>query len=996
MKLFTQKGTVHKIIIAIVIVLLFNFISPTISSASAAGTAGGILFEPIKDLLLVISDGIINVTQKMLFGIDMSFLILQYEPQGIFDWIGEHFAVIAGVTIGVIVAGAGLAGSTVTGGATLPAIAAGVKIITGSIATGVLWGAGTGVGVNAVASIFDTNTLPEKLKLPMFVLSPEEIFSNKIALLDVNFFNPNEYKDISTQVGEGLEQKSTALVLQPTISAWYYALRNLAIVALLSILVYTGIRIIISSSADDKAKYKQRLMDWLVAMCLLFFMHYIMAFAVTVTQEITRAVLSVNKTYVVAIGDIDETNGKRQLSKYVYEDGKEVFDFSTGSTGAVLKDAEIIIPAVDENGNEISGKYYIQWPGNLMTKARMELQLEPIDKSQDEVLMRQFGYTLIYLALVIYTMLFLYRYLKRLLMLTFLTIIAPLMAMTYPLDKMKDGSAQGFNTWLKEYLYNLLIQPVHLILYTVLIGSAIDLAADNLIYSLVALGFILQAEKLLRKFFGFDKASTVEGGSALGGALAMQGLNMVAKAFGKGSKGAKGGGKGPDASKLPAGVRKGDKGYDADSLYNGAFGSNSNNEGDNSNNPGSEPLEGNNGSQIGGENGQDRNSGDTNTNLGGEPLEGNNRNTQSGVDDNDIRFADPGLEAAEALRDNGYAIEDGLADIGAETGEALNYNENDMLGSNIRYGNGTIARVRPIQQRNFANNANELGNTTTQSGTVNGRSTLRNRIYGQQVPRNTGTETLTSGTNNTSINGAIARNTNSNSIDNRNTRNSKLRNIAKTAGSAAKYIGPRAANFAAKTAVKTTLAGAGAMVGMAAGLVSDNYGNVGKFGLAGGAAGLAMSPGAIGTAGSVKQMGNDMVAAAEKEYAATHTADELEARQNKQADAAWMRDKERVKYYQDKMNVSKKEAQRIMKEEAIEYRKHGITDDKAIIKAMKYKDEDFGESRTSKERILLAQLASGVSKQKDIEQVEKGFKRRGIKESESRKYINAINKFNNW
>lgn len=80
-------------------------------------------------------------------------------------------------------------------------------------------------------------------------------------------------------------------------------------------------------------------------------------------------------------------------------------------------------------------------------------------------------------------------------MLAFLTIIAPLMAMTYPLDKLQDGSAQGFNTWLKEYIFNLLIQPVHLILYTVLIGASMDLIADNIVFALAALGFILQAEK---------------------------------------------------------------------------------------------------------------------------------------------------------------------------------------------------------------------------------------------------------------------------------------------------------------------------------------------------------------------------------------------------------------------------------------------------------------------------------------------------------------------
>ena len=50
MKFYTEKTITNKIIIALVIVTLLNFICPNISSASI----GGILFEPIKDLLLVI------------------------------------------------------------------------------------------------------------------------------------------------------------------------------------------------------------------------------------------------------------------------------------------------------------------------------------------------------------------------------------------------------------------------------------------------------------------------------------------------------------------------------------------------------------------------------------------------------------------------------------------------------------------------------------------------------------------------------------------------------------------------------------------------------------------------------------------------------------------------------------------------------------------------------------------------------------------------------
>ena len=76
----------------------------------------------------------------------------------------------------------------------------------------------------------------------------------------------------------------------------------------------------------------------------------------------------------------------------------------------------------------------------------------------------------------------------------FLTVIAPLVAMTYSLDKISDGKAQAFNMWLKEYIGNLLIQPVHLLLYMILISMAFDLASQNIVYTLVAMGFLMPAE----------------------------------------------------------------------------------------------------------------------------------------------------------------------------------------------------------------------------------------------------------------------------------------------------------------------------------------------------------------------------------------------------------------------------------------------------------------------------------------------------------------------
>lgn len=63
------------------------------------------------------------------------------------------------------------------------------------------------------------------------------------------------------------------------------------------------------------------------------------------------------------------------------------------------------------------------------------------------------AYTIMYLALVLYTVMFTFTYFKRFLYMAFFTMIAPLVALTYPIDKVKDGKAQAFDMWFKE-IYN--------------------------------------------------------------------------------------------------------------------------------------------------------------------------------------------------------------------------------------------------------------------------------------------------------------------------------------------------------------------------------------------------------------------------------------------------------------------------------------------------------------------------------------------------------------
>jgi len=304
----------------------------------------------------------------------------------------------------------------------------------------------------------------------------------------------------------GAETQTLGLQLKETIAKWYYAIRNFALIAMMIILIYIGIRILMSGLSSEKAKYKNMLMDWVVAVCLIFIMHYIMAFSMNIVESV-GVVFGAVKDEEAAY-----TQGKKYAALYEYDPG----------VARALEDAGVNVDELRETDPE-TGIEVIRWDAkNIVGIARVEAAL---NNSGSYLYM---GYVMCYLVLVFFTVFFLFTYLKRALYLTFFTIIAPLVAMTYPIDKLHDGKAQAFDMWLKEYIFNLMIQPVHLLLYTILISSAFELASTNILYTITAIGFIMPAEKFLRKMFGFDKAQTPGflSGPA-GAALMITGFNKL-------------------------------------------------------------------------------------------------------------------------------------------------------------------------------------------------------------------------------------------------------------------------------------------------------------------------------------------------------------------------------------------------------------------------------------------------------------------------------------
>lgn len=519
MKIIKTKW--QKLIISLfIIITLFNVVFPTYAHADFGGT----LFQPIAELICAIGDSVLNIMQQMMLPGAPKAVVERSAGDLIaedlkntgnpLDWVqGAKMSVDSWFAkqplLGDLYRGAT---SFIKGFNPLNIAKNWVREVKKNGILGVINPLNyTSLGaINSEFQDFGEMFYENKALTPFILYSPYAIFSNSVPALDINFINPsvgfvggtikyslangkwdlfnglqkvdeNDQKDansIDTTYTEDEDadpmKGNVAKQLQSTIATWYVALRNISIVAMLSVLIYVAIRIILSSTAGETAKYKTLLKDWLIGLCLLFTLHYMMAFMLKSVEIITDLFSSAMSDYEL-------------ISEKYTEDG--------------LKEASVNIDP-------------------FMTISRMSAVGMADSQTIETDLGTEFSYTLVYLVLVFYTLIFTWKYIKRFVYIAFLTMISPLVAFTYPIDKMQDGSAQAFNMWMKEYIYNVLIQPVHLLLYIILIGSAIDLASENLIYTVVATGFLLEAEKIVKSLFGFNKASGGSLSSAItGGAI---------------------------------------------------------------------------------------------------------------------------------------------------------------------------------------------------------------------------------------------------------------------------------------------------------------------------------------------------------------------------------------------------------------------------------------------------------------------------------------------
>ena len=309
----------------------------------------------------------------------------------------------------------------------------------------------------------------------------EDIIYNRVPALDIDFFdvelkkfsnrtleqaqNSNEgetiqenYGAIGSEISENIRggevqvvsKDSVIYVLRNIVATWYIIIRQFSIIVLLILLIYLGIRLAISTTAEGKAKYKTMLIAWLTSFIIVFSIQYFMIFIIEVNEQIVSTFEQANSKTVASL-ESDEISNTTSL-------------YDTIRTRAYsLKLSEGL-------------------PGTIM-----------------------------YFVLIYFLVRFLFVYVKRYFTVNILALMGPVVAIKYAFDRINGKKTNSILTWMYDFALNVLLQSVHAILYTVLMYLAFRLSTQSIagfVLALCILNFVFKAETMFMDIFKFNGRSS--------------------------------------------------------------------------------------------------------------------------------------------------------------------------------------------------------------------------------------------------------------------------------------------------------------------------------------------------------------------------------------------------------------------------------------------------------------------------------------------------------
>lgn len=434
----------------------------------------------------------------------------------------------------------------------------------------------------------------------------------------------NEYEATSIDFFES--SAGIAGQMKDVINYWFNVFRSIATLFYILVLLYVGIKTILTSTGGKKAKYKQLITDWVLGLLILFLFPYVMKYTIRINNGFISAIGGSRNSIITYYNkDILQSNGggfygesdytiltieqlmemQASLNTQIGQIGSKIDNYKNNIlnngimrtiyelkrakqeaftdserraiTLAVDNAMNYVVSNIDyfvvlnENGYDhtvdladlpanVLSAYYgnandttagsfldsvilaCQNSGYTITKSTAdyncrELLISMAARDLKEVserletvntlvegnggktndLMGEMRYRAketgrIVYALVFYIMIYqlimlLILYYKRVFMVAFLIVVFPFITITYVKDKVGDGKSQVLDTWLKEFLVNVLVQFLHAVLYVTLVSAGLRIYQQNpnhWMYFLVAILFLLPAERIFRQILGIS------------------------------------------------------------------------------------------------------------------------------------------------------------------------------------------------------------------------------------------------------------------------------------------------------------------------------------------------------------------------------------------------------------------------------------------------------------------------------------------------------------
>lgn len=173
----------------------------------------------------------------------------------------------------------------------------------------------------------------------------DAILFNAIPFLDINVFNPSGMSLIAR--------------VQGFVAGTYYTVLTLASAFFGVAVMVTAVKLVLTAIAEDKARYKKAIVDWLLGLVMLWGIHFFISFALYLNEELVQVASNMATQSLQGAGDviasIDDTTAHNEQMVYNFinaqlNDKATAWEIIRGVLIAVL-----VIVAVITIGKYVAG-----------------------------------------------------------------------------------------------------------------------------------------------------------------------------------------------------------------------------------------------------------------------------------------------------------------------------------------------------------------------------------------------------------------------------------------------------------------------------------------------------------------------------------------------------------------------------------------------------------------------------------------------------------------